>query len=35
MGESEAMGLEYILTGFVAMLVAIYLMVALLRPDKF
>lgn len=29
------MGLEYILTGIVALLVAIYLVVALLRPDKF
>jgi K+-transporting ATPase KdpF subunit len=29
------MGLEYILTGIVALLVAIYLAVALLRPDKF
>lgn len=29
------MGLEYILTGIAALLVAIYLAVALLRPDKF
>ena len=29
------MGLEYILTGIVALLVAIYLAVALLRPDTF
>ncbi|HEX6798519.1 MAG TPA: potassium-transporting ATPase subunit F [Ktedonobacterales bacterium] len=29
------MGLEYILTGIVALLVTIYLAVALLRPDKF
>lgn len=29
------MGLEYILTGIVALLVAIYLAVALLRPDMF
>ncbi|HEU5441648.1 MAG TPA: potassium-transporting ATPase subunit F [Ktedonobacterales bacterium] len=29
------MGLEYLLTGIVAVLVTIYLAVALLRPDKF
>jgi len=29
------MGLEYVLIGIVALLVAIYLVVALLRPDKF
>lgn len=29
------MGLEYLLTGIVAVLVTIYLVVALLRPDKF
>ena len=29
------MGLEYLLTGLVALLVVIYLVVALLRPDKF
>ncbi|MGH2515651.1 MAG: K(+)-transporting ATPase subunit F [Ktedonobacterales bacterium] len=29
------MGLEYVLTGLVALLVGIYLVVALLRPDKF
>lgn len=29
------MALEYILTGFVALLVGVYLFVALLRPDKF
>ncbi len=29
------MELEYILTGIVALLVTIYLAVALLRPDKF
>ncbi|MFI5273563.1 MAG: potassium-transporting ATPase subunit F [Ktedonobacterales bacterium] len=29
------MGVEYLLTGIVALLVAIYLAVALLRPDKF
>lgn len=29
------MGLEYLLTGLVALFVAVYLVVALLRPDKF
>lgn len=29
------MGLEYLLTGLVALGVAVYLIVALLRPDKF
>ena len=29
------MGLEYILTGIVALGIGIYLVVALLRPDKF
>jgi K+-transporting ATPase KdpF subunit len=29
------MGLEYLLTGLVALFVAVYLAVALLRPDKF
>lgn len=29
------MGLEFILTGLVALGIAIYLVVALLRPDKF
>ena len=29
------MGLEYLLTGLVALAVAVYLVVALLRPDKF
>ncbi len=29
------MNLEYIVTGIVALLVGIYLMIALLRPDKF
>lgn len=29
------MGLEYLLTGLVALFIAIYLVVALLRPDKF
>jgi K+-transporting ATPase KdpF subunit len=29
------MALEYILTGIVALAVGVYLMVALLRPDKF
>ena len=39
MGEMERklrrMAVEYILTGLVAFAVAIYLFVALLRPDKF
>lgn len=29
------MNLEYIVTGIIALLVAVYLTVALLRPDKF
>jgi K+-transporting ATPase KdpF subunit len=29
------MGLEYLLTGLVALGIAIYLVIALLRPDKF
>ena len=29
------MGIEYILTGLVALFVAAYLVVALLRPDRF
>lgn len=29
------MGLEFLLTGLVALFVAVYLVVALLRPDKF
>lgn len=29
------MGLEYLLTGLVALFIAVYLVVALLRPDKF
>lgn len=29
------MNLEYIVTGIIALLVAIYLTIALLRPDKF
>ncbi|MGZ3639560.1 MAG: potassium-transporting ATPase subunit F [Ktedonobacterales bacterium] len=29
------MGLEYIVTGIIALLVGIYLMIALLRPDLF
>lgn len=33
-GESIS-GLEYLLTGLVALGVAIYLVIALLRPDKF
>ena len=30
-----AVNLEYLLTGLVALAIAIYLAVALLRPDKF
>ena len=33
--EGNDMGLEYIVTGIIALLVGIYLMIALLRPDKF
>jgi K+-transporting ATPase KdpF subunit len=29
------MGLEYILTGIVALGIGVYLVIALLRPDKF
>ncbi len=29
------MNVEYIVTGIIALLVAIYLTIALLRPDKF
>lgn len=29
------MGLEYIVIGIIALLVGVYLMIALLRPDKF
>ncbi len=29
------MGIEYILTGIVALGIAVYLAIALLRPDKF
>jgi K+-transporting ATPase KdpF subunit len=29
------MNLEYIVTGIIALLVGVYLMLALLRPDKF
>lgn len=29
------MNIEYLLTGFVALAIGIYLVVALLRPDKF
>lgn len=34
-GGQTDMGLEYLLTGLVALFVAVYLVVALLRPDKF
>lgn len=33
--EDNEMNLEYIVTGIIALLVAIYLTIALLRPDKF
>jgi K+-transporting ATPase KdpF subunit len=33
--EDDDMGLEYIVTGIIALLVGVYLMIALLRPDKF
>lgn len=33
--EDNDMNLEYIVTGIIALLVAVYLTVALLRPDKF
>lgn len=29
------MALEYVLTGLVALAVAVYLLIALLRPDRF
>ena len=29
------MNIEYLLTGFVALAIGVYLVVALLRPDKF
>lgn len=34
-GTEEAMNIEYVLVGLVALLVMVYLAVALLRPDKF
>jgi K+-transporting ATPase KdpF subunit len=34
-GGETISGIEYLLTGLVALGVAIYLMIALLRPDKF
>ncbi len=34
-GAIDSMGIEYILTGLVALFVAAYLVVALLRPDRF
>jgi K+-transporting ATPase KdpF subunit len=34
-GTKEAMNIEYVLVGLVALLVMVYLAVALLRPDKF
>lgn len=33
--SEDSMGIEYILTGLVALFVAAYLVVALLRPDRF
>jgi K+-transporting ATPase KdpF subunit len=33
--EDECMNIEYLLTGLVALAIGIYLVVALLRPDKF
>ncbi len=33
--EDTDMNLEYIVTGIIALLVAVYLTIALLRPDKF
>lgn len=33
--EDNDMGLEYIVTGIIALLVGVYLMIALLRPDLF
>jgi K+-transporting ATPase KdpF subunit len=30
-----AQGIEYLLTGLVALGIGVYLMIALLRPDKF
>ena len=34
-GGETISGLEYLLTGLVALGIAIYLVIALLRPDKF
>jgi K+-transporting ATPase KdpF subunit len=34
-GEGSISGLEYLLTGLVALGIGIYLAIALLRPDKF
>jgi K+-transporting ATPase KdpF subunit len=33
--EDEWMNIEYLLTGLVALAIGVYLVVALLRPDKF
>jgi K+-transporting ATPase KdpF subunit len=33
--EERGMNIEYLLTGLVALAIGIYLVVALLRPDKF
>ncbi|MGZ3583308.1 MAG: potassium-transporting ATPase subunit F, partial [Ktedonobacterales bacterium] len=33
--EDDDMNVEYIVTGIIALLVGVYLMIALLRPDKF
>jgi K+-transporting ATPase KdpF subunit len=33
--EERAMNIEYLLTGLVALAIGVYLVVALLRPDKF
>jgi K+-transporting ATPase KdpF subunit len=34
-GEGSISGLEYLLTGLVALGIAVYLVIALLYPDKF
>jgi K+-transporting ATPase KdpF subunit len=34
-GQGSISGVEYLLTGLVALGIAIYLAIALLRPDKF
>ena len=34
-GGEQISGVEYLLTGLVALGIAIYLVIALLRPDKF